>query len=276
MHLLYVFGCIILIKKRYYFYCMLSYIMATRMEFQEFPLKWPEAKNYFVRFEYYLLAQGITNEEMKKAAFISYCGEEAFQMVVTLLSPLGVDDTSVTYDKMKEELTNHLKPKIVKHYERYKFYNIKQGSDTASAYLLKLKEQSNRCEFDSLRDDLLLTQYICGLANESLRNKLLVMNNISLDDAIQHSLVAEEVSRVKPALNEVKSALNQFTQNAIVTAVTHNLVNCQYCGRKHRYGKRFCPAVEQRCNNCNKIGHFKAVCKMSKKENHSVKCAPGR
>ncbi|EDO29904.1 predicted protein, partial [Nematostella vectensis] len=36
---------------------------------------------------------------------------------------------------------------------------------------------------------------------------------------------------------------------------------CGYCGRDHPRGKINCPAANVRCDKCNKVGHFAAVCR---------------
>ncbi|KAG5681269.1 hypothetical protein PVAND_010720 [Polypedilum vanderplanki] len=45
-----------------------------------------------------------------------------------------------------------------------------------------------------------------------------------------------------------------------------NVENCSYCGRNHRLGMRYCPAIGQKCNNCKRMNHFANVCKAVKEE----------
>ena len=223
----------------------------SRYGFGSMPLTWPEVKNYFSRFEYFLMANKINTEDMKKATLLAHCGQEAFQMVVTVVSPKDIDDNSLTYDEIKKVLFSHLEPKVLRHYERFKFFNMKQNDEAIFNYLLALKEQSNRCQFNDMRDDLLLSQFICGLTNETVRNKLLTATSLTLEQAVQQALISEEVAKAKPSLDR------ELIQ---VVKRQKNQVQCRFCGRKHLFGRSHCPANGQKCNNCSKLGHFKAMC----------------
>jgi hypothetical protein len=37
--------------------------------------------------------------------------------------------------------------------------------------------------------------------------------------------------------------------------------NCRFCGRKHQFGRQFCPAANLRCHQCSKIGHMARMCR---------------
>jgi len=46
----------------------------------------------------------------------------------------------------------------------------------------------------------------------------------------------------------------------------YNSKQCNRCGHVHR--NDFCPAAEAKCHNCNRVGHFLAVCRSGRRLNH--------
>ena len=42
--------------------------------------------------------------------------------------------------------------------------------------------------------------------------------------------------------------------------------SCGNCGKSHEKGRKNCPAYDKTCTNCEKKGHFRAVCKSAKKK----------
>jgi len=47
----------------------------------------------------------------------------------------------------------------------------------------------------------------------------------------------------------------------------YNPGRCNRCGFVHR--NDFCPVAKARCHNCNRVGHFQAVCRSSRRPNHN-------
>jgi len=44
------------------------------------------------------------------------------------------------------------------------------------------------------------------------------------------------------------------------------VINCNYCGGKHRPGKQFCRAAEVECFLCKKVGHLAKVCRSARRQ----------
>ena len=35
---------------------------------------------------------------------------------------------------------------------------------------------------------------------------------------------------------------------------------CEFCAKRHRYGRTYCPGFQQRCRNCSKMNHTSDAC----------------
>lgn len=161
------------------------------------PLTYPEVESYFKRLQFYIIAND--KEKVNKSILLSSCGEEAFNLIETLLSPNSVSEMSVTYEVIEKKVIEHLKPKNILHYDRHILHTMvqKQGEGTAK-FFQRLKDQANKCGFGLLKDDLILSQLIFGLESTELRAKLLAKETLTLEGAVQEALLFESVKRANP------------------------------------------------------------------------------
>ena len=58
----------------------------------------------------------------------------------------------------------------------------------------RVKDQANKCNFAALKDDLSLSQFIFGLADQSIREKLLAKPELDLATALQECQFLETAS----------------------------------------------------------------------------------
>ena len=119
--------------------------MATRFPLPNLPLEWSKTESWLEQFNFYIISANI-NTDKKKATFLANCGPEAFDLVRGLLLPDKLTDNNVTFDLPVEgqnqvfilqRLTEHLKPKRILQYERYKFFKT---AETVSASICSRAE----------------------------------------------------------------------------------------------------------------------------------------
>ena len=216
--------------------------MATEENFGQMPLCFPEVEQYFKRLRFYLIAKD--KLAVSKAVLLSSCGTQAFALIETLFSPHDVEDEEVTYDDIKDRVLSHLTPKRILHHERHKLHSLTQGSDSTSTFVQRLQDQASRCRFGELRDDLVLTQFIFGLREKELREKLLAKTELTLDAAIAECLTSETVQEavnsgdasVSAVISETKLASKPFKPNGPgEIRGTKHFSKCYSCGKDNHH-----------------------------------------
>ena len=234
------------------------------------PLQFPEVQQYFKRLRYHLIAT--EKEDSSKAVLLSTCGERAFDLIETLFSPIDIDDDDVTFDSIKTRVLSHLTPKRILHYERHQFHSMTQGSDTITTFVQRLQDRASRCELGELRDDLVLTQFIFGLDDKELREKLLSKPELTIDSAIQDCLMAESVHKAAnpsvPSVSTVRKSSYKFNMKEKQApskegSSPRQLQRCHSCG-KDNHLRKVCKFRDAKCHSCGKIGHISAVCRSRK------------
>ena len=147
-------------------------------------------------------------------------------------------------------------------------------------------------EFSDITNDLIRDRIVCGVLNQAVRTRLLRDKELTLESAVaivRAQELAEERTQAldgkqlqvnklkrrkssqsyndKPESNSVRNTKNPQISNKKVR--THsNVVDCGFCGREHKPGKKFCPAYGKHCTVCNKKHHFSAMCQSKMNVNH--------
>ena len=121
----------------------------------DLPLEWSKAESWLEQFSFYVVSADITDDK-KKAVFLANCGAEAFNLVKNLIQPEKLSNSKVIFDvvpagkdnvSILECLTNHLKPKKILHYERFKFFSAVQKQRSVHQFVAELRTLSSTCEF---------------------------------------------------------------------------------------------------------------------------------
>ena len=115
-----------------------------------------------------------------------------------------------------------------------------------------MKKLSNTCEYRELCSSLLIDRLICGIRDDTLRERLLRQKDLTLDKAIQMCKSAELISAQVTAIKPTDNAVMEVHQ----VENEHVIKSCKFCGGSHTYGKIHCPAARKKCDTCDKIGHF--------------------
>ena len=114
----------------------------------------PRWKKYKQRFELLCTAIGVTEEKQKLAMFLTYVGDETYD-VYENIKP---SDTA-TFKEVIEALDKHFTPQTNTSYETFLFRNIKQNEgESLNEFYIRLREQAGKCGFDNT--DLNIKQQI--------------------------------------------------------------------------------------------------------------------
>ena len=244
--------------------------MATR-KIEDMPLTFPEVEQWFQMLQFHVEANKL--DGVKKAVLLSSCGSKAFSLISTLCSPAPVDLDTVTFDIIKQKVITHLKPKLILHFERHRLHSMVQNEESVTVFLQRLKDQASRCDFGSLREALILSQFIFGLNDKRTREKLLADPALTLDAAIQEALLQEtvvaasKIDAVVAAVSErstkmpFRTVKQKFVKSVPPTPPSLPLgYKCFSCGDKNHLRKD-CKFKNAKCRSCSRTGHLMKVCK---------------
>uniref|UniRef100_A0A182TDJ6 Retrotransposon gag domain-containing protein n=1 Tax=Anopheles melas TaxID=34690 RepID=A0A182TDJ6_9DIPT len=128
--------------------------------------------NYLARLEAYYELNGIGDD--KKTAHLLLIGGATLYELASKLCSLK-SPKSLAYDRLAHLLRGHLEPVVNVVVERYKFRNLfQQCGEPIGQYIVKLRTAALSCDFNSFLEDALRDQLVVGVADQELRNRLLL------------------------------------------------------------------------------------------------------
>ncbi|KXJ75154.1 hypothetical protein RP20_CCG000446 [Aedes albopictus] len=161
------------------------------------------------------------------------------------------------------------------------FRTLKQAeSEPFNRFLLRLRTQAARCEFQDREEIEILQQVTMGAFDERVRDKGLE-GTLNLDEVTNYAINREMLLKQKE--KEKAKALKE--ESAVVAAVRQernvrtafrgknrarpypsgpkpSSNECNRCGSYRHSGEDVrCPAKKARCNSCGRIGHFGRKCR---------------
>ncbi|XP_062610112.1 uncharacterized protein LOC134271904 [Saccostrea cucullata] len=237
------------------------------------------------RFELYIQATGLEADKekptQKACLFLHLIGEDALEVYNNFQFAQNEDEKKL--DKIIEKFEAYCMPKKNTTYERHKFFTLMQKPDeTMDQYVTELRTKAKNCELGDLTDSLIRDRIICGVPDDSQRERLLRVQDLTLDGAIRMcrttEATKERMKELKPEDKEVHAVKSKhnpkpFKQKQINKAFLNkgyqkkNHEQCKRCGGNH--GKD-CPAVGQVCKKCGKQNHYAKMCFTSKKKVHEI------
>ena len=211
---------------------------------------------------------------------------------------------ATTYDNAIQTLEQlYVKPKNVI-FNRHKLATSKQTpGESIDQFMQTLEKLSKNCEFTPVsaevyRQEYIRDAFINGFCSNSIRQRLLENNNMTLADAYQQARTLElaqkqsdsyssnigTVAAVAPTANpEQLAPPTEPVQPENLAAMNNNnrhasnnkpQKNCYFCGhKKHKGGRPKCPALNSVCTYCGIKGHWMPVCNKAAEDNQSSNSA---
>ena len=105
---------------------------ATHGAISAYDPKLEDWTSYADRLKHYFIANGVTEDEKKRAILISQAGPEAHKLLRSLVGAQALDTKS--YDELVQTLKEHYDPKPSFMVERYKFNCRVRGTDESIAH----------------------------------------------------------------------------------------------------------------------------------------------
>lgn len=178
------------------------------------------------------------------------------------------------YDEAIKNLNNFFEPKQNVSYERHVFRQLKQNkTERIDMFMMRLREQADRCDFEDQLDENLRDQVISGCYSDLLRRKILERGSQNLDKIIEMARIREAVakqqksftSKVVPGTKEENvckiESERKFSTRQSVRSNSDFIGMCGRCGlRGHKAQDGNCPAKGKTCNRCGRKDHFARRC----------------
>ena len=145
---------------------------------------------------------------------------------------------------------------------------VQQPGEGFDDFLISLRELAKTCRFcsESCTEKNIRDQIIEGISDGDTIEYLLQQNELTLDDTVASREAAKrhrsDITLQEPGLVAAICQPQQPGQHSALTACT----GCGYDA--HKGGRRQCPAYNQLCSYCHKLGHFARVCRSKPTKQH--------
>ncbi|XP_026328081.1 uncharacterized protein LOC113233521, partial [Hyposmocoma kahamanoa] len=176
---------------------------------------------YIDRLEQYFLVNDV-KDTMKVPTLITVIGSEAYELMDNLCTPVKL--STKKYSELVELMRKQLQPKPSLLAERSKFrQRVQKNGECVVEYVTELKKLSKDCQFtaETLKENL-RDQFVCGLRNENITQRLFAEDNVSFDDAFKIA-VSIEAAEKDAALVEEHSWRCDVTPMPSSSSAVHRL-----------------------------------------------------
>ena len=175
-------------------------------------------------------------------------------------------------------------------YERYVLnQRIQDKNESFDNFLSEVRRLIKSCDFGALTDSIIRDRIICGIRDETTRQKLLQIRKLDLAKAIDICRSSETAQRhlrdMRPSAAAEVSQVKTSSSRHHPTRPTRQLRSttpfrgraqsersqsrtpqqarqCKFCNKAHEFKKTLCPAYNKKCNLCQEMNHFSRQCGM--------------
>ena len=238
---------------------------------------------YSERFEQFLLANRIGEDEMKRAVFLSTIGGPSYKLLRGLL---GEEVKSKSFAEIVQALKDHLQPAPNVIAERYRFNKRdRKHGESVNAYIAELRKYSEHCAFGTSLNEYLRDRFVCGLNSQPIQQKLLAVKDLDLTKALEVARSFETASKDAKLLGATGvTGIHQATRTDEVDQegvfrlqqqprgrgrdtreYRSDTRECYRCGNQGHISTT-CPYSTSICRRCGKTGHLERRCRSEKKE----------
>uniref|UniRef100_A0A8D8RVU1 CCHC-type domain-containing protein n=1 Tax=Cacopsylla melanoneura TaxID=428564 RepID=A0A8D8RVU1_9HEMI len=268
--------------------------------FENFNIELESFHQYVERFENFCKLKQITDTQVKKLTLLNSIGPVLYERTKCLVAPKSIEET--TFKDVVDTLKATLSPTPNKLVSQHRLLCRVQGTENLSEYVTELQKLVSECKFNctcgkSVSDLLLIAQFIRGIKDNSIREKLLQEDSSDFKTILQKAFAyeaskidANEVGQSTSSSSSAASAThhisrskhhsnsNQFSRNQSMSrkrSVSHSRTSrsklnysdlgindvCVRCGRNNHLSRdcRVNPS-KLKCNSCHKKGHVSKVC----------------
>ena len=170
------------------------------------------------------------------------------------------------YLKCLQKLDAHLRAEDNVPYERHVFRQLAPTpGETADKFMVRLRKQVRHCNFGEALNENLRDQLIEKLPDVELKKKLLEVNSITLEVAIDKvrkwEASREQANQMVTPSQETRAGTNPVEETSGRGSKENCGKTCFNCGKEDHFSQdRNCPARGRKCSKCGKYGHHASCC----------------
>ena len=239
-----------------------------------------EWEKWIRRFEQFRQASGLDkkDEAIQISTLVYSMGDEADDI---LCSCKLTAEAMRQYTMVKEALASHFIQRRNVIFERAKFNSRRQEpGESVDAFITSLYALAEHCGYGELHDEMIQDRIVVGIINAKLSEKLQLDAELTLEKAVTQAHQAETVRQQQPLVRgegQVPVSVGAVNhkgkghprsssgdKSAKHTTGNDKRQSCSRCGKRPYHELQNCPAKNAVCRQCNKRGHYKAVCRTNK------------
>ena len=232
--------------------------------------EWPR---WIKRFERYITASGLNSKDGEtQVNTLIYCMGEKADDILTSFNLTA--DQAKDFKVVKERFDKFFIVRNNVIFERAKFNSrYQKEGEPVEDFITALHTLVETCDYpETFVCEALRDRVVVGIRDKTLSQALQLDAGLTLQKAVEKVRLKEAV--IKQQAELVKFNLNNdnvdVKEGSSVDAVEGKGAKkkhyskpfvCYRCGSNSPHGRRLCPAVNAKCRNCNRFGHYEKVCK---------------
>ena len=234
------------------------------MEVTDISIRWPIWKK---KWEHYYAATELEkkNGSTQVSILLTILGESAQKIYENFT--FDKEDEKKNITNILKKFNEYVEPQINQIFEICMFYRrYQQEHESFERYVNNIKTMSKRCDFTNITvDEIIRDKIINGMRNNNLRKSLITRSNLTCEMLIKICR-AEDISQEQSTTLKTKETINYINSKPKKHyQEKRKEIKCRYCGGIHQFKKELCPAYGKTCAKCNRMNHYRSICKASEK-----------
>ncbi|XP_032241511.2 uncharacterized protein K02A2.6-like [Nematostella vectensis] len=243
---------------------------------------WKTFKRLWINYE---IASQLDKQrmELRTATLISCIGPEALEIYDGL--PFANEEDKTNINRIMELMEAHCVGETNEIYERYLFNRRNQeNGESVESFIAALRSLAKTCNYGELQDGMIRDRIVVGIADNSIRKKLLTEAKLTLAKCVDICRANEATAKRLKEMSQQSGEISAITTGPprrktgskggrrqesrkpphTDSSKSNPHPKCKFCHRLHPRAKEKCPAWQKTCDTCGELNHFSVACKALK------------
>lgn len=159
------------------------------------------------RLELYFDANEIEDAKKRVEILLTNVGTKRYTLIKNLSAPAAPREKTIT--EIVDLVKNHVQPVPSIIVERYKFKKcVQDDNESINQFCAKMKAATRYCEFAAELNNHLRDQFVWGVANKTIKKKLLSEKELTYEKAAQITVATEAAIKDAAGMSSRGSSIN--------------------------------------------------------------------